>query len=66
MTEAMLDSEIRNRFNLLTWALGGVGALVIATLGMVFAMWQAIAGMSYQLGQINGQLAVLVNHVALK
>jgi hypothetical protein len=56
---AMSDAEIRNRFNVLTWAIGGVGALVIATLGMVVTM-------SSQLGQISGELAVMINHVTLK
>lgn len=62
----MTDLEIENRFRILTWAIGGVGALVVATLGMVFAMWQAIANMAYQLGQISGELTVLINHAALK
>jgi hypothetical protein len=53
------DTEIKNRFNVLTWAVGAVAALVVATLGMVVTM-------SYQLGQINGELGVLINHVALK
>lgn len=61
-----MDTEIKNRFTILTWAIGGVGALVIATLGMVFAMWQAIANLSYQLGQISGELTILLNHVTLK
>jgi hypothetical protein len=50
------DSEIRNRFNLLTWAVGGIGALLIATLGMVVTM-------SYQLGQISGELTVMLNQI---
>jgi hypothetical protein len=53
------DSEIRNRFNLLTWAVGGIGALLIITLGMVVTM-------TYQLGQISGELTVMLNHVTLK
>lgn len=59
-------TEIKNRFTVLTWAIGGVGALVVATLGMVFAMWQSIATISYQLGQISGELNVVINHVTLK
>lgn len=59
MNTEMLDAEIRNRFMVLTWAIGGVGALVVATLGMVVTI-------SYQLGQISGELAVLINHVPLK
>jgi hypothetical protein len=54
-----MSEEIRNRFLVLTWAIGAVGALTVATLGMVVTM-------SYQLGQLNGELAVLINHVALK
>jgi hypothetical protein len=54
------------RFNVLTWAVGGLGALAVATLGMTFALWQAIATLSYQVGQINGELAVMLNHVTLK
>jgi hypothetical protein len=53
------DIEIKNRFTVLTWAVGGVGALVVATLGMVVTM-------SYQLGQISGELAVMLNHVTLR
>ena len=62
----MTDQEIKTRFTILTWATGIVAALLVAELGMVFAMWQAIATISYQLGLIAGQLTVLINHVALK
>jgi hypothetical protein len=54
-----MDSEIRTRFNVLTWAVGTVVALVIAMLGTLLAV-------SQQLGQISGELTVLLNHVTLK
>jgi hypothetical protein len=53
------DDQIKHRFTVLTWAVGVTAALTIATLGMVVTM-------SYQLGQIEGQLSVLVGHVQLK
>lgn len=55
----MTDTEIKNRFNVLTWAVGVIGALTVAILGMVVTM-------SYQLGQISGELTILINHVTLK
>ena len=54
-----MDQEIRNRFTVLFWAVGIVAAVQIAMLGNLIAM-------SYQLGQIAGQLNVLINHVSLK
>lgn len=50
---------VDNRLTLLTWAVGLLAGLNIAVLGMVFTL-------SYQVGQINGQLSVLINHVQLK
>jgi hypothetical protein len=55
----MTDPEIRNRFMILTWVVGVTAALVVAMLGNVISL-------SYQVGQINGQLNVLINHVTLK
>jgi hypothetical protein len=54
-----MDDEIKHRFTVLTWAVGVTAALTIATLGMVVTL-------SYQLGQIAGELAILVDHVQLK
>lgn len=58
MSDQPID-QIKHRFTVLTWAVGVTAALTIATLGMVVTM-------SYQLGQIAGELAVLVDHVQLK
>ena len=55
----MNDEQIRHRFNVLTWAVGISAALTIAMLGVVVTT-------SYQLGQIAGELAVLIDHVQLK
>jgi hypothetical protein len=55
----MDDEQIRHRFTTLTWAVGVSAALTIATLGMVVTM-------SYQLGQIAGELGVLIQHVQLR
>ena len=54
-----IDDQIRQRFAVLTWAVGITAALVVATLGMVVTL-------SYQLGHISGELSVLVGHVQLK
>ena len=62
----MIDPEIRVRFTVLFWAVGTVAALQAAMLGMMFTMWQTIVTLSYQVGQIGGQLGVLINYVALK
>jgi hypothetical protein len=51
--------ELRQRGTVLTWAVGIAVALTIATLGMVVTM-------SYQLGQIAGELSVLIGHVQMK
>lgn len=59
MNLPLSDEEIRNRFNILTWAIGAVGGLTIALLGTVISM-------SYQLGQISGELTILINHITLK
>jgi hypothetical protein len=53
------DDEIKHRVTVLTWAVGVTAGLTIATLGMIVTL-------SYQLGQIAGELAVLVGHVQLK
>jgi hypothetical protein len=58
----MNDTEIKRRFTILFWAVGSIAAVQIAMLGMTFTMWQAVASLSYQLGQIAGQLNVLINH----
>jgi hypothetical protein len=55
----MTDPEIRNRFTILTWAVGILAVLVVAVLGNTISL-------SYQVGQVNGALNVLINHVALK
>jgi hypothetical protein len=55
----LIDDQIKHRFTVLTWAVGVAVALTVATLGMVVTM-------SYQLGQIAGELTVLVGHVQLK
>jgi hypothetical protein len=54
-----MDPEVRNRFTVLTWAIGITAALVIATLATV-------VNLSYQVGQIAGELAVLISHVQMK
>jgi hypothetical protein len=54
-----IDDQIKHRFTVLTWAVGVTAALTIATLGMVVTM-------SYQLGQIAGELAILAGHVQLR
>ena len=61
MSESMLASirHLDQRVTVLTWALGVTAALTVATLGMVVTL-------SYQLGQIAGELSVLVGHVQLK
>ena len=51
-------SDIRGRFTLLTWAVGILAVLVVAMLGNLISM-------SFQLGHISGELAVLISHVAL-
>jgi hypothetical protein len=59
MVRAMEDEQIRHRFTVLTWAVGILAALTAATLGMAVAL-------SYQLGQIAGELTVLVGHVQMR
>jgi hypothetical protein len=54
-----IDDQIKQRFTILTWAVGIAAALTVATLGMVVTM-------SYQLGHIAGELTVLIGHVQLK
>lgn len=54
-----IPADTRHRFTVLTWAVGLSVALTIATLGMVVSL-------SYQIGQIAGELAVLVGHVQMK
>jgi len=53
-----MDEQIRHRFAVLTWAVGISAALTIATLGMVVTL-------SYQPGQIAGELSVLIGHVQM-
>ena len=48
-----------NDIRVLTWAVGITAALIIATLGMVVSL-------SFQLGQIIGELTVLVGHVQMQ
>jgi hypothetical protein len=52
------DTE-RQRLTVLTWATGITAALMIAVLGMVM-------NLSFQVGQIAGELNVLISHVTLK
>jgi hypothetical protein len=54
-----MDNEIRQRFTILTWAVGILAALQIAMLGVVI-------NLSYQVGQVTGELAVVINHIQLK
>ena len=54
-----MDPQIKTRFTILFWATGIVAAVEIAILGNLISM-------SYQLGQIAGQLSVLISHVTLK
>jgi|KBSMisStandDraft_5_1062788.scaffolds.fasta_scaffold02598_5 hypothetical protein len=54
-----MDDQIKQRFTVLTWAVGITAGLTIATLSIVVTL-------SYQLGSIAGQLAVLIGHVQLK
>jgi len=58
MSDAPMDEQIRHRFAVLTWATGITAGLMIATLGMVVTL-------SFQLGQIAGELSVLINHVQM-
>jgi len=58
MSDKPMDEQIRHRFAVLTWAVGISAALTIATLGMVVTL-------SYQLGQIAGELSVLIGHVQM-
>ena len=53
-----MDEQIRHR-NVLTWAVGITAALTVATLGVVVTL-------SVQVGQISGELAVLIDHVQLR
>jgi hypothetical protein len=54
-----MDTEIRHRFAVLTWAVGISAALTVAMLGTVIEL-------SYRMGTIAGQLAVLIDHVQLR
>ena len=54
-----MDDETKHRFTVLTWAVGISSALTVATLGMVVSL-------SYQIGNIAGELSVLINHVQMK
>jgi hypothetical protein len=55
----MTDQDIKTRFNVLYWAIGIVAAVEIAILANLIRM-------SFQLGHITGNLAILIAHVALK
>lgn len=50
--------ELRQRGTLLTWAVG-------ALLGLVAALLGSMISISFQLGHVTGQLAVLIDHVTL-
>lgn len=50
---------VDNRLTLLIWAVGMLAGLNIVVLGVLFAL-------SYQVGQVNGQLSVLIAHAQLK
>lgn len=50
---------LRQRLTLLIWAVGILAGVTVAILGNLVAQ-------SYQLGQINGRLDVLIDHVAFK
>jgi hypothetical protein len=54
----MSQTTDSHRFTVLTWAVGASMALTIATLGMVVTL-------SYQMGQIAGELSVLIGHVQM-
>jgi hypothetical protein len=54
-----MDTEIRHRFAVLTWAVGISAALTVATLGTV-------VNLSYQMGTVAGELSVLAQHVQMK
>ena len=54
----MTDEQTSHRITLLTWAVGVSVALSLATMSMVVTL-------SYQVGQIAGQLGVLISHVQL-
>jgi hypothetical protein len=55
----MSDEQIARRLTVLTWAVGISTALTIATLSVVVTL-------SYQIGQIGGELNVLIGHLQLK
>jgi hypothetical protein len=61
-----MDEQIRLRFDVVTWAIAFVAALTIAELGMITALAVSAITLSHQLGEITGQLGVLVSHVQLK
>jgi hypothetical protein len=61
-----MDEQIKHRFDVLTWAIAFVAALTIAELGMVTALAVNAITLSHQLGQITGELSVLVGHVQLR
>jgi hypothetical protein len=56
---AMDNDQIRQRFTVLTWAVG-------ATLGMLAALLGSMISISFQLGHVTGELSVLIGHVQLK
>lgn len=61
-----MDDQIRQRFVVLTWAVGISSGLTIATLGLVLAMAYQMSTLAYQVGAVNGRLDVLIQHVEMK
>jgi len=55
----MDEDRVRHRFDVLTWAVGVVVALTIATLGMMVTL-------SSQIGQIAAELNMIIGHVQMK
>lgn len=60
-----MDEQLRRRFDVLTWAIAFVAALTIAELGMITALAVNAITLSHQLGEITGQLGVVISHVQL-
>lgn len=58
--------ELRQRVTVLFWAVGITAGLTIAILGTVVQMAIQTGNLAYQVGQTNGKLDVLCNHVQMK